>query len=78
MTIHHIGSSNDLVKALGDKVSAVPVPACDGGRWTSYGDESLADLLAAEDKDAAWKWISFLAERRQQRRVQQGDRPADR
>lgn len=62
MTIHHIGSSNDLVAALGDKVSAVPVPACGGGQWTSYGDESLAIFANAEDADAAWKWISFLAE----------------
>jgi multiple sugar transport system substrate-binding protein len=62
MTIHHIGSSNDLVKALGDKVSAVPVPACNGHQWTSYGDESLAVFSASQIKDAAWKWISFLAE----------------
>ncbi len=62
MTIHHIGSSKDMVKALGDKVSAVPVPECGGGRWTSYGDESLAVFSASEAKDAAWKWISFLAE----------------
>lgn len=62
MTIHHIGSSNDLVKALGDKVSAVPVPACNGHQWTSYGDESLAVFSASQVKDAAWKWISFLAE----------------
>jgi multiple sugar transport system substrate-binding protein len=62
MTIHHIGSSNDMVKALGDKVSAVPVPECSGGRWTSYGDESLAIFSSSEVKDAAWKWISFLAE----------------
>lgn len=64
MTIHHIGSSAGMVEALGDKVSAVPVPACgaDGGAWTAYGDESLAVLSSASDKDAAWKWISFLAE----------------
>lgn len=62
MTIHHIGSSNDMVKALGHNVSAVPVPECGGGRWTSYGDESLAVFSASEAKDAAWKWISFLAE----------------
>ena len=62
MTIHHIGSSKDLVAALGDKVSAVPVPKCDGGQWTSYGDESLAVFSASTVKDAAWKWISFLAE----------------
>lgn len=62
MTIHHVGSSKDLVAALGDKVSAVPVPECGGNRWTSYGDESLAIFSSSEVKDAAWKWISFLAE----------------
>lgn len=62
MTIHHIGSSNDMVKALGEKVSAVPVPECGGNHWTSYGDESLAIFSSSEVKDAAWKWISFLAE----------------
>jgi multiple sugar transport system substrate-binding protein len=61
MTIHHVGSSNDLVAALGDKVSAVPVPECGGGRWTTFGDESTAVLSNASDKDAAWKWISFLS-----------------
>jgi len=62
MTIHHISTSNDLVRALGDKVSAVPVPECHGGRWTSYGDESLAIFSSSQVKDAAWKWISFLVE----------------
>ncbi|GLK85650.1 ABC transporter substrate-binding protein [Ancylobacter defluvii] len=62
MTIHHIGSSKDLVAALGDKVSAVPVPKCGDGHWTSYGDESLAVFSTSPSKDAAWKWISFLAE----------------
>lgn len=61
MTIHHIGSANGMVEALGDKVSATTVPECDGGRWTSFGDESTAVLSSAEDKDAAWKWISFLS-----------------
>ncbi|MEJ1156910.1 ABC transporter substrate-binding protein [Prosthecomicrobium sp. N25] len=62
MTIHHIGSSNDMVKALGDKVSAAPVPSCGPKAWTAYGDESLAVFSASKAKDAAWKWISFLAE----------------
>lgn len=61
MTIHHIGSSNAMVEALGDRVSAAPVPECGGGRWTAFGDESLAVFSSAEDKEAAWKWISFLA-----------------
>lgn len=61
MTIHHIGSANDMVEALGDNVSATVVPECGGGRWTAFGDESTAVFSAAEDKDAAWKWISFLS-----------------
>lgn len=61
MTIHHVGSSNDLVEVLGDKVAAVPVPECGGGRWTTFGDESTAVLSNASNKEAAWKWISFLS-----------------
>ncbi|WP_068112205.1 ABC transporter substrate-binding protein [Tropicimonas marinistellae] len=61
MTIHHIGSANGMVEALGDKVSAAPVPECGGGHWTAFGDESTAVFSTAEDKDAAWKWISFLS-----------------
>ena len=61
MTIHHIGSANGMVEALGDNVSAVPVPECGGGHWTSFGDESTAIFSSAENKDAAWKWIAFLS-----------------
>jgi multiple sugar transport system substrate-binding protein len=61
MTIHHIGSSNGMIEALGDAVSATPVPECGGGRWTAFGDESTAVFSTAENKDAAWKWISFLS-----------------
>jgi multiple sugar transport system substrate-binding protein len=62
MTIHHIGSANELVDALGDKVSAVPVPrAADGKGWTSFGDESHAVFAASKAKDAAFKWIAFLS-----------------
>lgn len=61
MTIHHIGSSAGMVAALGDKVSAVPVPECGGGHWTAFGDESTAVFSAAQDKEAAWKWASFLS-----------------
>lgn len=61
MTIHHVGSSRDLVAALGDNVAAVPVPECGGGRWTTFGDESTGILSTASDKEAAWKWISFLS-----------------
>jgi multiple sugar transport system substrate-binding protein len=61
MTIHHIGSSQAMVDALGDKVSAVPVPECGGGHWTSFGDESTGVFSSASDPDAAFKWIAFLS-----------------
>lgn len=62
MTIHHIGSANEMVQALGDKVSAVPVPvASDGKGWTSFGDESNAVFASSKVKDAAFKWCAFLS-----------------
>ena len=61
MTIHHIGSAQGMVDALGDKISAFPVPAGTEGRWTSFGDEENAIFSASRAKDAAWKWVSFLA-----------------
>jgi multiple sugar transport system substrate-binding protein len=62
MTIHHIGSANEMVQALGDTVSAVPVPrGPDGKGWTSFGDESNAVFAASRNKAAAFRWISFLS-----------------
>ncbi|RKX78098.1 MAG: sugar ABC transporter substrate-binding protein [Spirochaetes bacterium] len=60
-TIHHIGSAKGMVDALGDKISAFPVPEGTEGRWTSFGDEENAIFSASKVKEAAWKWISFLA-----------------
>ncbi len=37
MTIHHIGSANDLAAALGDRITAIPVPR-------STGNEPVDDL----------------------------------
>lgn len=62
MIIHHIGSSNEMVQALGDKVSATPVPVKPGEKgWTQFGDESNAVFASSKNKDAAFKWISFLS-----------------
>jgi multiple sugar transport system substrate-binding protein len=63
MTIHHIGSANEMVKALGDAITAVPVPhGPDGKGWTTYGDGSNAIFAASKNKEAAWTWISYLSE----------------
>lgn len=62
MAIHHVGSSNEMVEALGDKVSAVPVPRSpNGGGWTLFGDESNAVFASSTNKEAAFRWISFLS-----------------
>jgi multiple sugar transport system substrate-binding protein len=62
MTIHHVGSSKEMTEALGDKVSAVPVPRSpDGGGWTYFGDESNAVFASSRNKEAAFRWISFLS-----------------
>ena len=63
MIFHHIGSSKTMHDTHGDKVSAVPVPACGGKRWTSFGDESNAMFAQSRNKAAAWKWMSYLSER---------------
>jgi multiple sugar transport system substrate-binding protein len=51
-----------MVEALGDKVSAVPVPRGPGGKaWTAFGDESNAVFAGSRNKEAAFKWIAFLS-----------------
>jgi multiple sugar transport system substrate-binding protein len=62
MTIHHIGSANEMVAALGDGITAIPVPRGPGGQgWTDFGDGSNAIFSASKNAEAAWKWISFLS-----------------
>jgi multiple sugar transport system substrate-binding protein len=62
MIIHHVGSSNDMVATFGDKVSAVPVPTLPGTPgWTQFGDESNAVFASSRNKEAAFRWISFLS-----------------
>ncbi|MDA3951408.1 MAG: sugar ABC transporter substrate-binding protein [Spirochaeta sp.] len=62
MTIHHIGSAADMHAALGEKISAFPVPEGTDGRWTSFGDEENAVFAETDNPDAAFKWAAFLAE----------------
>ena len=62
MIFHHIGSSNEIAQALGDKVSATPPPrGSDGKGWTYFGDESNAIFAASKNKEAAFRWIAFLS-----------------
>lgn len=62
MTIHHIGSANELTAALGDAITAIPVPrGPTGDGWATYGDGANAIFAAARDKHAAWQWVSYLS-----------------
>ncbi len=61
MTIHHIGSANDLSAALGDAITAIPVPRGSTGGWATYGDGSSAVFAACANPDAAWQWVSYLS-----------------
>jgi multiple sugar transport system substrate-binding protein len=62
MTIHHIGSANELTAALGDGITAMPVPRGPQGQgWTTFGDGSNALLAQGKNQEAAWQWISYLS-----------------
>lgn len=60
MTIHHTGSSKDMIATFGDDVSAFPFPAGDG-QWTSMGDTENVVFESCENKEAAFEWVSYLA-----------------
>lgn len=60
MTIHHTGSSANMVEALGDDVSAFPFPA-GKGQWTSMGDTETVIFESCENKEAAFEWLTYLA-----------------
>lgn len=70
MIIHHIGSFDTMVKALGDNVAATVVPEGMNGGWTTVVPEGNALLAAADEekKQAAFTFISWFAEKEQNER----------
>jgi multiple sugar transport system substrate-binding protein len=60
MTIHHIGSSADMVKTFGDDVDAFVFPAGEQ-QWTSMGDTENVMFESCKNKDAAFQWLAYLA-----------------
>ncbi|WP_240468567.1 sugar ABC transporter substrate-binding protein [Gracilibacillus sp. YIM 98692] len=60
MTIHHTGSSAEMVETFGDDVSAFAFPAGEG-QWTSMGDTENVIFESTEHKEAAFEWVSYLA-----------------
>lgn len=60
MTIHHTGSSKQMVATFGDDVSAFPFPK-GKGQWTSMGDTENVVFKSSKNKEAAFEWVSYLA-----------------
>ncbi len=60
MTVHHIGSSADMIKTFGDDVDAFVFPKGEG-QWTSMGDTENVMFEKSKNKDATFEWISYLA-----------------
>ncbi|QUQ64276.1 ABC transporter substrate-binding protein [Kutzneria sp. CA-103260] len=66
MMHHNLGSSGDLLKALGpDKVGAIPLPVGPSGKRTVVPNptDGFGVFKASEHKDAAWRFVQFLLSR---------------
>ena len=60
MTIHHIGSSAQMMELFGDDVGAFIFPA-GKGQWTSMGDTETVMFASCKDKEGAFEWMKYLA-----------------
>ncbi|GAA3439232.1 ABC transporter substrate-binding protein [Kutzneria kofuensis] len=63
MMHHNLGSSGDVLKALGpDKVGAIPLPVGPSGKRTVVPNptDGFGVFKASEHQDAAWKFVQFL------------------
>ena len=77
MTIHHVGSSNEIVGVLGDNVSAVPVPrAPDGKGWTLFRRRIQRRLFLQQGQGSSLPVVRIPVDRREQHRAEQVHRPA--
>ncbi|MBD3305072.1 extracellular solute-binding protein [candidate division KSB3 bacterium] len=70
MIIHHIGSFDTMVKALGENVAATVVPEGMNGGWTAAVPEGNAVMKSEDEakKQAAFTFISWFAEKEQNER----------
>lgn len=63
MAVHHISTANDMAATFGDAITAIPVPRGPGGTgWATYGDGSNGVFSASKNPEAAWRWVSWLSE----------------
>lgn len=61
MMVHHIGSSQGMIEALGDDVDAFIFLASEKGQWTSLGGTETVMFETCEHKAAAFEWMKYLA-----------------
>ncbi len=62
MTIQHIGTSNNMIEIFGDDVGAFQIPPSkEGTQWTSMGDTETVMFSSCKNKEAAFEWMSYLA-----------------
>jgi multiple sugar transport system substrate-binding protein len=74
MAINHIGTSKLVTLGL-DKVGVAPIPSLTGNPATStyMGTMNMNGVLSScPNKDAAFKWISYLAEANAQLAIAKG------
>ena len=58
MTVHHTGSSKQMVETFGDDVSAFAFP---GEKWTSMGETDTVMFKDCANKEAAFEFLSYMA-----------------
>ncbi len=63
MTIHHVGSSAAMLKALGDNITAIPVPEGPKGRFAVAAVVYNVVFKSSKQKEAAFTFASYLAEK---------------
>jgi multiple sugar transport system substrate-binding protein len=64
---HNLGSTSNNVKALGaEKVAAIPLPVAKNGVRTIVPNpvDGLVVFAASKKKDAAWKFVEFIAQKK--------------
>ena len=77
MIIHHVGSANEIVGALGDKVSAVPVPRAAGRQGLDLFRRRIERGLRREQGQGGGLQVDRVpVDGREQRRAEQAHRPA--
>lgn len=70
MMMHHPGTLQTMQDQFGDALGVIPVPTSDGQPGSTLGSMSGNVIMEnSEKKEAAWKWISWLSEAEQMKKM---------